>query len=139
MVVKHAVWYEIYNKITYTLAKIISSAMIQCPLTSLFYHGIIVIYGVIQRYLRKQFFKSSTSILNSATASFTAVTASAPSGVTATDENDFLFFINGQYMEHDAIAVEQSGSSFLLKVDESSIGYSLESDDEVISVGKFNS
>ena len=92
-----------------------------------------------QNYLRKQFFKSSTSILNSATASFTAVTASAPTGVTATDENDFLFFINGQYMEHDAIAVEQSGSSFLLKVDESSIGYSLESDDEVISVGKFNS
>ena len=42
-------------------------------------------------------------------------------------------------MEHDAIEIEQSGSSLLLKVDESSIGYSLESDDEVISVGKFNS
>ena len=92
-----------------------------------------------QNYLRKQFYKSSTSILSSTTASFTAVTASAPSGFTATGENDFLFFINGQYMEHDAIEIEQSGSSLLLKVDESSIGYSLESDDEILAVGKFNS
>ena len=69
----------------------------------------------------------------------TAVTASAPSGVTATDENDFLFFINGQYMEHDALTIQQSGSSFLLQVDTDGIGYELESDDEIISVGKFNS
>ena len=92
-----------------------------------------------QNYLRKQFYKSTTSILNTATASFTAVTASAPTGVTATDENDFLFFINGQYMEHDAITIQQSGSSFLLQVDTDGIGYELESDDEIISVGKFNS
>jgi hypothetical protein len=92
-----------------------------------------------QDYLRKQFYKSTTSILNTATASFTAVTASAPAGVTATDENDFLFFINGQYMEHDAITIQQSGSSFLLQVDTDGIGYELESDDEIISVGKFNS
>ena len=92
-----------------------------------------------QNYLRKQFYKSSTSILSSATASFTAVTASAPTGLSATNENDFLFFINGQYMEHDAITIEQSGSVFLLQVDESSIGYSLESDDEILAIGKFNS
>lgn len=92
-----------------------------------------------QNYLRKQFYKSTTSILNTATASFTAVTASAPTGVTATDENDFLFFINGQYMEHDAITIQQSGSSFLLQVDTDGIGYELESDDEILSVGKFNS
>ena len=89
--------------------------------------------------MRKQYYKSTTSILNTATASFTAVTASAPAGVTATDENDFLFFINGQYMEHDAITIQQSGSSFLLQVDTDGIGYELESDDEIISVGKFNS
>ena len=92
----------------------------------------------VQEYLRKQFYKTSNSITTS-TASFAAVTASAPAGYTATDENDFLFFINGQYMEHDALTVEQSGSVFLLKVDNSSIGYDLESDDEIISVGKFNS
>ena len=77
--------------------------------------------------------------MNSSTASFTAVTASAPSTLTATNEGDFIFFINGQYMEHDALTVEQSGSQFLLQVDTGSIGYSLESDDEILSIGKFNS
>ena len=92
-----------------------------------------------QAYLRKQYFKSATAIVNSSTASFTAVTASAPSTLTATNENDFIFFINGQYMEHDALSIEQSGSKMLLMVDSDSIGYDLESDDEVISLGKFNS
>ena len=91
-----------------------------------------------QQYLRKTYFKSSNQILNSTTASFTAVTASAPATMTSTTEDDFVFFINGQYMEHDALTIEQSGSSFLLQVDTDSIGYSLESDDEIISIGKFN-
>ena len=73
------------------------------------------------------------------TASFTAVTASAPSGLTSTTENDFVFFINGQYMEHNALAIQQKGSSLELHVDTGSIGYILESDDEILSVGKFNS
>ena len=59
--------------------------------------------------------------------------------MTGTTKNDFIFFVNGQYMEHDALNIEQSGSSFLLKVDTSSIGYDLESDDEILSIGKFNS
>ena len=83
--------------------------------------------------------RSSNGILSTATASFTAVTASAPSGFTDTNENDFLFFINGQYMEHDALTIEQSGSVFLLQVDTSGIGYDLEADDEILAVGKFNS
>jgi hypothetical protein len=91
-----------------------------------------------QAYLRKNFFKSSNQILNSSTASFTAVSASAAGTLSATTENDFIFFINGQYMEHDALTIEQSGSSFLLQVDTTSIGYDLESDDEVISIGKFD-
>ncbi len=92
-----------------------------------------------QAYLRKSYYKTSASVLSTTTASFTAVTASAPAGVTDTTEHDFIFFINGQYMEHDAIAIEQSGSSLLLKVDNDSIGYALESDDEIIGIGKFNS
>jgi len=92
-----------------------------------------------QAYLRKQYFKTTSSITVPATASFTAVTASAPSGMTATSENDFIFFINSQYMEHDAIEIQQVGSSLLLKVDNDSIGYDLELDDEVLAIGKFNS
>ena len=92
-----------------------------------------------QTYLRKQFVKTTSSITIPATASFSAVTASAPSSLTATSENDFIFFINGQYMEHDAITIQQTASTFLLKVDNSSIGYDLEVDDEILAIGKFNS
>ena len=94
--------------------------------------------STVQTYLRKQYYKTSNSITTS-TASFAAVSASAPDGYNATNENDFLFFINGQYMEHDALTIEQSGSVFLLQVDTDGIGYELESDDEIIAIGKFNS
>jgi hypothetical protein len=90
-------------------------------------------------YLRKNFYKTSAGISGSNTASFTAVTASTTT-MTSTSENDFVFFINGQYMEHDAISIQQKNSTeFLLKVDTDSIGYELESDDEILGIGKFNS
>ena len=89
-------------------------------------------------YLRKQYVHKVNSITIPSTASFnSAVTASAPAGFEATNENDFIFFINGQYMEHDAVTIQQSGATFLVKVDTSNIGYDLESDDEIISIGKF--
>jgi len=99
-------------------------------------------------FLRKSYVKKAASFAGSSTlneitgyqtASFTAATASAPSGLTSVGENDFVFFLNGQYMEHDALEVQQSGSNFLLKVNTTSIGYVLEGDDEIIAHGKFNS
>ena len=90
-------------------------------------------------YLRKQFVKKSASITVPSSASFTAVSASAPAGFTSTIEDDFLFFINGQYMEHDALTIRQEGSSFMLFVNTGSIGYDLEVDDEILAWGKFNS
>ena len=50
-----------------------------------------------------------------------------------------IFFLNGQMMEHDALAIQQSGTELLLKVDNDSIGYDLSSDDEVVAWGKFES
>ena len=88
------------------------------------------------QYLRKQFVKKAASISIPSTASFTALTASAPVGMTATNEQDFVFFINGQYMEHDALTIKQTGSSLLLLVDTDSIGYSLEADDEIIALNR---
>jgi hypothetical protein len=90
-------------------------------------------------YIRKQYVEISTALVGSNTASFTAVTASAPAGLTSTTEHDFLFFINGQYMEHDALTIQQAGASFYLQVDTDSIGYELEGDDEILAWGKFNS
>lgn len=92
-----------------------------------------------QTYLRKNFFKVTNSISPPSTASFNAVTASAPAPLTATSESDFIFFINGQYMEHDALEIQQAGANLLLKVATGSIGYNLESDDEIVALGKFNS
>ena len=92
-----------------------------------------------QTYLRKNFFKTSNVITPPSTASFNAVTASAPNTLPDTTENDFIFFINGQYMEHDAISIQQSGANLILKVDNSSIGYDLETDDEIVALGQFNS
>jgi len=87
-------------------------------------------------YLRKNYNKTASSVSNN-TASFSAVTASAGS-LTATNEGDYLFFNNGQIMEHDALTIQQSGSTFLLIVDPSSIGYNLDSLDEIKAWGKFN-
>ncbi len=98
-----------------------------------------VSYNEQFNYLRKQYVKKASSISVPSTASFTAVTASSPTSLTTTSEDDFMFFLNGQYMEHDALTIQQAGSSLLLKVNNDSIGYDLESDDEIIAWGKFNS
>ena len=91
---------------------------------------------IVEPYLRKNYNKSAASISNN-TSSFTAFSASAPDGITATSETDFLFFNNGQIMEHDALTIQQSGSNLLLKVDSDSIGYNLENDDEIKAWGRF--
>ena len=99
-------------------------------------------------YLRKCFVKKAASYTGSATfgdfsgfktGSFNAITASAPTGFSATNENDFIFFLNGQYMEHDALTIKQSGSLFQVEVNTDSIGYVLEASDEILAWGKFDS
>ena len=99
-------------------------------------------------YLRKQYVKKAASYSGSvtfgsfagySTGSFNATSASAPTGLTATTENDFIFFLNGQYMEHDALTIKQSGSLFQVLVDTDSIGYVLEASDEILAWGKFDS
>lgn len=97
--------------------------------------------GIINKntYNRKSFVHTG-SFTSTETSSFTAVTASAPTGLTATGEEDFMFFINGMLIENDALTIVQKTSTNLeLRLDTSGLGYELESDDEVIGFGKFNS
>ena len=97
--------------------------------------------GVVDElsYLRKSF-AHTASISNTATASFNAITASAPSGLTTTSEEDFMFFVNGMLIEGDALTISQKTSTNLeLRLNTSGLGYSLDSDDEVVGFGKFNS
>ena len=92
-----------------------------------------------RNYLRKSFTHTG-SFVNSSTSSFTTITASAPTGMEATSENDFMFFITGMLIENDALTIEQKTSTNLeLRLDTSELGYSLESEDEVVGFGKFNS
>ena len=90
-------------------------------------------------YLRKSFVHTG-SFTNSSTSSFNAITASAPTSLTSTSENDFIFFINGMMIENDALTIEQKSATNLeLRLDTDSLGYILESSDEIIGFGKFNS
>ena len=91
-----------------------------------------------QAYLRKSFAHTG-SFVNSSTSSFTAVTASAPSGIATTTVEDFMFFNNGAFMETDALTIQQSGSKMFLLVNTNSIGYDLANSDEIVAFGKFNS
>mgnify|MGYP005634594305 FL=1 len=97
--------------------------------------------GIVDKntYNRKSFVHTG-SFTSAETSSFTAVTASAPTGLSATTEEDFMFFINGMLIENDALTIVQKTSTNLeLRLDTSGLGYELESDDEVIGFGKFNS
>ena len=99
---------------------------------------------IMDLYLRANYNKTAASVSNN-TASFYAFTASAGMVTVGPDtfelsatEEDFLFFNNGQIMEHDALTIEQSGSNFLLIADSDNLGYNLESSDEINAWGKFN-
>ena len=89
-------------------------------------------------YLRKSFVHTG-SFVNSSTTRFTAVTASAPTNLTSTTENDFMFFINGMLIENDALTIQQNSSNLDLSLDTNALGYTISSQDEIIGFGKFNS
>ncbi|NDB55382.1 hypothetical protein EB169_06075 [archaeon] len=92
----------------------------------------------IKSYLRKSFVHTG-SFINTTTSRFSVVTASAPSNMTSTSENDFMFFINGMLVENDALTIQQNSSNLDLTLDTDSLGYELSPQDEVIGFGKFNS
>ena len=93
----------------------------------------------LEIYLRK-WFAHTGSFVDSDTFTFNAVTASSPSPViTSTRVDDFMFFVNGQLMESDALTIQQQGSSLKLDINSNNIGYDLTNDDEVVGWGKFNS
>jgi|TARA_A100001201_G_scaffold9591_1_gene14085 hypothetical protein len=90
-------------------------------------------------YLRKIYAKKADTISNS-TASFAATTASIATGMTTTSIHDFQFFINGMIMEFDALTIQQNpANEFELHINTDSLGYNLQSDDEIVAWGKFNS
>jgi hypothetical protein len=99
-------------------------------------------------YLNKQFVKTANTIVQDAgggnsTATFSGVTiATVPLEYPQTQgqKENFTIFCNGQYIDHAAISsFSQSGADIVLTVNTGSLGYSLNTTDTVVAVGKFNS
>jgi hypothetical protein len=99
--------------------------------------------ALVFQYLDKRFSKlANNTAMTSNTATFlTASLAVAPSGfdLNPTTNNDFLIFVNGAYVRPGLYSVTEDGGNTIFTFTTSSLGYDLESDDEIIAYGKFNS
>ena len=78
--------------------------------------------------------------VNSTTITFASGWISAPTGLPSTSLNNFSIFCNGTLIENTAIvSFTESGGITTLVINSSLLGYSFNSQDEVIAIGKFNS
>lgn len=76
---------------------------------------------------------------NSTTVTFPSGWATAPSPLPATSATDFNFFVNGMYVEPTSIvSFTNSGTYSTLVINPTLLQYSLESNDVIVGVGKFN-
>jgi len=90
-------------------------------------------------YLNTNIQKLGTFV-NSTTITFNSGWLSSPAGLAATTVNDFSIFVNGQLIELAAIVSFQVNLGITtLIIDEAELGFSFDSNDEVIAIGKFNS
>ncbi len=74
------------------------------------------------------------------TAIFTgAALLQPPAGSTlpATTKNNFVFYINGQNININYVTLVEAGGNVTVIFNTTSIGYTLDTTDEVIAIGKF--
>jgi hypothetical protein len=96
---------------------------------------------VVLNYINTNIQKLGT-FQNSTTVTFASGWLSAPSGLPATSLNNFSIFCNGALIENAAIVsftVNGSNTLTTLVIDPNELGYSFDSQDEVVAIGKFNS
>jgi hypothetical protein len=80
------------------------------------------------------------TVTNETTVTFASTWLTAPSGLPSTSVDNFTFFCNGQLIEKSAIvSFTQSISTSTLVINPTLLSYSLEVDDEIVGIGKFNS
>ena len=98
--------------------------------------------ALVFQYLDKRFSKlASGTDMTSNTATFlTSSLAVTPGGfdLNQTNNNDFLVFVNGAYVSPGLYSVAEESGNTIFTFTTSSLGYDLESDDEIIAYGKFN-
>ena len=80
--------------------------------------------------------------MTTTTATFlTSSLAVAPGGFDLNDTNnqDFLVFVNGAYVRPGLYSISEEAGNTKFTFTTDTLGYELESDDEIIAYGKFNS
>jgi len=77
--------------------------------------------------------------INPTTITFPAGWLAAPAGLPTTSLSNFMFFCNGQLIEHTAItSFTEAGGVSTLVINPNNLSYSFEDTDEVIAIGKFS-
>jgi glutaredoxin len=78
------------------------------------------------------------TVLNTTIVSFASGWIQAPASLPATSIDNFIFYANGALIERTAISsFTTSGATSTLTIIPENLGYSLESGDEIIGIGKF--
>jgi hypothetical protein len=91
-------------------------------------------------YINTNITKIAGSITIPNAATFTSASILQPpagSSLPATTVNNFIFYINGQYIPSSTVSLLENGGNIVATFNTSSIGYSLNSTDEVTAIGKF--
>jgi hypothetical protein len=150
------------SKVTFTLETDMTSEMLstsakrnpmkQIPAT--FFDNVTVVSGGggtgvsqdVLDYLALNRIKTANSSLTTndgmvSTATFpNTVIAIAPSTLPSTSINNFSIYINGQYVESSAIvSFIQAGSDVLLTINNTQLGFGLNTTFEIVASGKFSS
>lgn len=85
--------------------------------------------------------KSESSLTTYNTATFLNTSFKEPpvgSGLPATSVSDFKFFVNGVYVDNTQVtSFVEVGSNTILTVNTTTLGYSFDTQDEIVAVGKF--
>ena len=93
-------------------------------------------------YLNTNISKIATSITVPNIAIFSGsalLQPAAGSTLPATSKDNFTFFINGQHVPTTLVTLVEGGGNVTITFNTGSLGYSLETDDEVTAIGKFSS
>jgi len=90
-------------------------------------------------YLNTSKALQATTVTAPDTAVFTGAFLTAPTGLPATSATSFSYFINGQLVEPNAVTsfVDNGGSTCTLTINTTNLGFTLQSTDEVVAIGKF--
>ena len=87
--------------------------------------------------VNKQLTATTVTPPNTATFTATILEPSTANILPQTSVANFTFYVNGQNIPSQFVSYTTSNGDVIFTFTTSSIGYSLETDDEVIAIGKF--